>query len=99
MSHKIAQLLLDFAAIGSVCGAAGGAAMDPATVEATIKVYLTEMRSRFEKATSIAKAAEACALSGNVEKGIEIVLDIEQITYEVNTFLNAASMIHRFGSS
>ena len=73
--------------------------MDPTTVETTIKVYLTEMRSRLEKATSIAKAAEACALSGNVEKGIEIVLDVEQITYEVNTFLNAASMIHRLGSS
>ncbi len=73
--------------------------MDPATIEDTIKVYLTEMRSRLEKATSIAKAAEACALSGNVEKGIEIVLDIEQITYEVNTFLNAASMIHRLGNS
>ena len=69
--------------------------MDPTTVETAIKAYLTEMRSRLEKATSIAKAAEACALSGNVEKGIEIVLDIEQITYEVNTFLNAASMIHR----
>jgi hypothetical protein len=72
-----------------------GATMDPTTVETTIKLYLTEMRSRLEKDTSIAKAAEACALSGNVEKGIEIVLDIEQITYEVNTFLNAASMIHR----
>jgi hypothetical protein len=69
--------------------------MDPTTVETAIKAYLTEMRLRLEKATSIAKAAEACALSGNVEKGIEIVLDIEQITYEVNTFLNAASMIHR----
>jgi hypothetical protein len=77
----------------------GGTAMDPTTVETTIKVYLTEMRSRLEKATSIAKAAEASALSGNVEKGIEIVLDVEQITYEVNTFLNAASMIHRLGSS
>jgi hypothetical protein len=73
--------------------------MDPTTVEAAIKVYLTEMRSRLEKATSIARAAEACALSGNVEKGIEIVLDIEQITYEVNTFLNVASMINRLGSS
>jgi hypothetical protein len=73
--------------------------MDPATVETTLRVYLTEIRSRLEKATSIAKAAEACALSGNVEKGIEIVLDIEQITYEVNTFLNAASLIHRLAAT
>ena len=69
--------------------------MDPTTVETAIKSHLTELRLRLEKATSIAKAAEACALSGNAEKGVEIVLDIEQITYEVNTFLNAASLIHR----
>ena len=69
--------------------------MDPTTVETAIKAYLTEMRLRLDQATSIAKAAEACALSGNVEKAIEIVLDVEQITYEVNTFLNAASLIHR----
>lgn len=69
--------------------------MDPTTVETAIKAYLTEIRSRLERATGIAKAAEACAISGNVEKGIEIMLDIEQITYEVNTLLNAASLIHR----
>ena len=57
------------------------------------------MRSRLEKAASIAKAAEACALSGNIEKGIEVALDLEQIVYEVNTFLNAASMINRLGKT
>ncbi len=73
--------------------------MDPQTIEITIKAYLTEMRSRLEKAASIAKAAEACALAGNVEKGICIALDIEQTVYEVNTFLNAASMINRLGKT
>jgi hypothetical protein len=68
---------------------------DPQTIEITIKAYLTEMRARLEKATSIAKAAEACALSDNYEKGIELGLDIEQIVYEVNIFLNAASLINR----
>jgi hypothetical protein len=71
--------------------------MEPQTIEIAIKAYLTQMRSRLEKAVSIAKAAEACAISGNVEKGIEVALDIEQIVYEVNTFLNAASMINRLG--
>jgi hypothetical protein len=71
--------------------------MDPQTIEIAIKAYLTEMRSRLEKAASIARAAEACAISGNVEKGVEVALDIEQIAYEVNTFLNAASMINRLG--
>lgn len=71
--------------------------MDSQTIEITIKAYLAEMRSRLEKAASIAKGAEACALSGNVEKGIEVALDVEQLVYEVNNFLNAASMINRLG--
>jgi len=73
--------------------------MDPETIEITIKAYLTEMRARLEKAASIAKAAEACAVSGNVEKGVEVVLDVEELIYEVNTFLNAASMINRLGKT
>ena len=73
--------------------------MDLHTVEVTLKFYLREMRERLERAASIAKAAEACANAGNVEKGIEVVLDVEQPIYEVNTFLNAASMIHRIGKT
>ena len=73
--------------------------MDPHTVEVTLKAYLKEMRERLERAASIAKAAEACADAGNVEKGIEVALDVEQLIYEVNTFLNAASMINRLGKT
>lgn len=68
-------------------------------VEITIKPYLKNMRSHLERATSIAKVAEACKNSGSVKKTIEGALDVEQIIYEVNTFLNAASMISRFGRS
>jgi hypothetical protein len=63
------------------------------------KVYLKEMRARLDQAASIAKAAEACSATGNVQKGIEIALDVEQLLYEVNTFLNAASMINRLGKT
>jgi len=73
--------------------------MDAHTVEVTIKVYLKQMRERLDKAASIAKAAEACADSGNVDKGIEVALDVEELIYEVNTFLNAASMINRLGKT
>ena len=73
--------------------------MDAHTVEVTIKVYLKQMRERLEKAASIAKAAEACADTGNVDKGIEVALDVEVLIYEVNTFLNAASMISRLGKT
>ncbi len=73
--------------------------MDTPMLEATLKMHLREMRERLDQAAGIAKAAEACAEAGNTEKAIEIVLDVEQLTYEVNTFLNAASMIHRINKT
>jgi hypothetical protein len=73
--------------------------MDAHTTEITLKAFLKEMRERLEQATSIAKAAEACAENGNTEKAIEIVLDLEQLIYEVNTLLNAASMINRISKT
>jgi hypothetical protein len=73
--------------------------MDAKMLEVTLKLYLKEMRERLEQAAGIAKAAETCAEAGNVEKGIEIALDIEQLIYEVNTFLNAASLINRISKT
>jgi hypothetical protein len=73
--------------------------LPPGTIETTIRGYLRQMRARLDEAASIAKAAEICADTGNVGKGIEIALDVEQLLYEVNTFLNAASLIHRLGKS
>jgi hypothetical protein len=73
--------------------------MDAKSLEVTLKLYLKEMRERLEQAASIAKAAETCAEAGNAEKGIEIALDIEQLIYEVNTFLNAASLINRISKT
>ena len=73
--------------------------LPPETIEITLKVYLRQMRVRLDETVSIAKAAEACADSGNIQKGVEIALDVEQLLYEVNTFLNAASLIHRLSKS
>lgn len=73
--------------------------MDAQTLEATLKLHVREMRERLERAAGIGKAAEACAESGNIEKAIEIALDVEQLSYEVNTFLNAASMINRISKT
>jgi hypothetical protein len=69
------------------------------TIETTLKLYLRHMRVRLDEAAGIAKAAETCADTGNFSKGIEIALNVEQLIYEVNTFLNAASLIHRLGKS
>ena len=46
--------------------------MDPSTLEITIKTYLTEMRERLEQAASIAKAADACAEAGHLDKAIPL---------------------------
>lgn len=73
--------------------------MDAQMLEALLKMHLVEMRERLDQAAGIARAAEACANAGNVSKGIEIALDVEQLIYEVNTFLNAASMIHRINKT
>jgi hypothetical protein len=71
--------------------------MDARMVEATLKLHIREMRERLDQAAGIARAAEACAEAGSIEKAIEIALDVEQLIYEVTTFLNAASMINRIG--
>jgi hypothetical protein len=49
-------------------------AMDAQLVEATIKTYLTEIRSRLDKAAGIGRAADACAGAGFHEKGLEVRL-------------------------
>lgn len=73
----------------------GGVTMDNQTIEVTMKACLQQIHERLDKAASIAKAAEACSDAGNIEKAIEIVLDVEQPVYEVTALLNAASLINR----
>lgn len=69
--------------------------MDAHITEATIKAHLAQIRGELEKGLRIAKAAEIWAGSGRINKGIEIALSLEPIVYELNTSLNAASMVKR----
>jgi len=69
--------------------------MDAHLVETTIKVYLTEIRNRLDKAAGIGRAADACAGAGFHDKGLEVALDVEQLLYEASALLNAASLINR----
>ena len=69
--------------------------MDAQMLDATLKAHIAEMRERLDRAAGIARAAETCAQAGNIEKAIEIALDVEPLIYEVTTFLNAASLMHR----
>lgn len=69
--------------------------MDAKILAPTLVMQLGLMRERLDQAAGLGQTAEACAKAGNIGKAIEIALDIEQLTYEVNTLLNAASLMNR----
>jgi hypothetical protein len=69
--------------------------MDQPTAGFAIKMLLTEIREQLEEASSVAKAAEPCAESGNIEQGVKVALDIEQPVYEAGRLLDAASLINQ----
>jgi len=59
---------------------------------------LTEISSKLNDAARIAKAAEACALSGSIAEGVTVSMDIEQLVYEAGRLQDAASLLHRLSS-
>ena len=69
--------------------------MDIQAAELAVRAYLTEVRTRLDKAAGIARAADACTGAGFCEKAVEMTLDIEQPLYEATTLLNAVSLINR----
>jgi hypothetical protein len=94
--HKIAQDLLDFRAVGSVCGnVSGETTMDRAAIEPAVKIVMTEIHSKLNEAARIAKAAEACALAGSVTEAVTVSMDIEQLIYEAGRLQDAASLLNR----
>lgn len=80
------------ASVGYVNGAK---AMDEQADELAISGYLTQIRSRLEKALGIARAADACAGAGFYDKAVEITLDLELPLLEATTLVNATSRINR----
>ena len=73
--------------------------MDALTLNTATKANLADVRASLEKALRIARAAEACAVSGRTRKGMEVALGLEAIVHELNTLLNAVSMTYRLGKS
>ncbi len=54
-----------------MCGAMTGRHLtSPEMADIAIPIFLKCIRERLEEASSIAKAAEACALAGNPEKAL-----------------------------
>ena len=69
--------------------------MEAHIAETAIKTFLTEIRTRLDKAAGIGRAADACAGAGFDEKGLEVALDVKPLLYEATTLLNAASLVNR----
>ncbi len=69
--------------------------MDEANIDEVLLTHLILMRDRLDKAAALGQAAEACGKAGDIPKAIQIALDVEQLSYEVNTLLNAASLLNR----
>ena len=73
--------------------------MDQAAIQSAIRIFLREMSKRLTEAAGVARAADACAESGNTDKGVEVALDIEQLVYEASRLLDAASLLKRIAQS
>ena len=59
--------------------------MDANALDMTTKTYLTDVRAKLERGLRIAEAADICAGSRRIRKGMEIALSLEPIVYELDT--------------
>lgn len=69
--------------------------MEQEPTDDVINTFIRLMREKLDRAGAVAKAAEACAKADDADQAVTIMLDVEQPLYEVNTLLNAASLINR----
>jgi hypothetical protein len=67
--------------------------MTSETADIVITDFLKEMSQKLDQAVQIAKAAEACADSGNPQRAVEIIMDVEQLMFDANTLLNGACLL------
>jgi hypothetical protein len=67
--------------------------MDRTAADTVARAILTSIHRKLQEATSIAKAAEVCAESGNVHTAVKMVMDIEDPTHQANRMLSAALLI------
>ena len=67
--------------------------MDRIVAAAVTKALLGNIHRKLQEAASIAKAAEVCAESGNVQTAVKMVMEIEDPTHQANRMLSAALLI------
>jgi hypothetical protein len=96
LRQKIADIPLDFGAQGSVYRLnRREITMQSENLKRALSAVFPLITGRLKMAHNIATAAEICASSDNHDGAFRILLDVEQLTYEATTLLNAASLIRR----
>ena len=69
--------------------------MTEASPPLTIVNLLSRARERLDQAVAFGRAAEACAQTTALPEALSILLEIEPLLYQVNTFVNAGSLLNR----
>jgi hypothetical protein len=69
--------------------------MDENAAETVICAIIGEVRNKLDQASSIAKAAQSCAESGNAVHAIQILMDFEGLAHDAQDFFRAALTIKR----
>lgn len=69
--------------------------MKTETLQAAIKICLSEVRERVVEASRIATAAEACAEAGSINEAVQVSIDINQLFYEASRLHDAALLFKR----
>jgi hypothetical protein len=67
--------------------------MDRIAADAVTKALLGNIHRKLQEAASIAKAAEVCAETGNIQAAVKLVMDIEDSTHKANRMMGAALLI------
>jgi hypothetical protein len=69
--------------------------MTQSATDEAIRLLLGGVRARLTEAGRIARAAEACAMTGSIGEGVSVSMDLERILYEAGRLQDAASLLHR----
>jgi hypothetical protein len=67
--------------------------MDQTSADNVTKALLANIYRKLQEAASIAKAAEVCAETGNLQSAVKMVMDVEDPTHQANRMLSAALLI------
>ena len=67
--------------------------MDRSAADTVTRALLAQIHRELQEAVSIAKAAEVCAESGNIQGAVKMVMDIEDPAYRADRMLKATLLI------